>query len=74
MGLCGLVAVFCYALTIGARIALERPLILDPDQGGTAARRRETHMTLHDLMAKEGLCVVLFKSRNKDNCALDGFK
>ena len=31
-------------------------------------------MTLHDLMAKEGLRVVLFKSRNKDNRALDGFK
>lgn len=31
-------------------------------------------MTLQDLMAKEGLRVVLFKSRNKDNRALDGFK
>jgi hypothetical protein len=31
-------------------------------------------MTLNDLMAKEGLRVVLFKSRNKDNRGLDGFK
>ena len=31
-------------------------------------------MTVKDLMAKEGLRVVLFKSRNKDNRALDGFK
>ena len=31
-------------------------------------------MTLKDLMAKEGLRVVLFKSRNKDNRDLDGFK